>query len=39
MRDYVIVTDSCCDFSAQMVGEGVCPHWWAVLEPREEEAL
>ena len=21
MRDYVIVTDSCCDFSAQMAGE------------------
>lgn len=21
---------------AQLVGEGVCPHWWAVLYPREE---
>ena len=24
---------------AQLVGQGVCPHWWAVLEPREEAAL
>lgn len=24
---------------AQLVGEGVCPHWWAVLCPREEGAL
>lgn len=24
---------------AQLVGEGVCPHWWAVLRPGEEEAL
>lgn len=25
--------------SAHLVGEGVCPHWWAVLYPREEAAL
>ncbi|NBI10595.1 hypothetical protein D1641_11315 [Colidextribacter sp. OB.20] len=24
---------------AQLTGEGVCPHWWAVLCPREEEVL
>jgi len=24
---------------AQLVGEGVCPYWWAVLYPREEGAL
>ncbi len=22
--------------SAHLVGEGVCPHWWAMLCPREE---
>lgn len=22
--------------SAHMVGEGVCPHWWAMLYPRDE---
>ena len=22
--------------SVQLVGEGVCPHWWAMLVPREE---
>ena len=22
--------------SAHLVGEGVCPHWWAMLVPREE---
>ena len=22
--------------SARLVGEGVCPHWWAVLYPRDE---
>lgn len=21
---------------AHLMGEGVCPHWWAVLRPREE---
>ena len=21
---------------AYLVGEGICPHWWAVLYPREE---
>lgn len=25
--------------SAHRVGEGVCPHWWAVLCPGEEGAL
>ena len=25
--------------SAHLVGEGVCPHWRAVLAPREESAL
>ena len=25
--------------SAHLVGEGVCPYWWAVLYPREEAAL
>ena len=25
--------------TAHRVGEGVCPHWWAVLYPREEERL
>ena len=25
--------------SACLAGEGVCPHWWAVLYPREEAAL
>lgn len=25
--------------SAHLAGEGVCPHWWAVLCPGEEEAL
>lgn len=25
--------------SAQLVGEGVCPYWQAVLCPREEEVL
>lgn len=25
--------------SACLAGEGVCPHWWAVLYPREEGAL
>lgn len=24
---------------AQLVGQEICPHWWAVLEPREEEPL
>ena len=24
--------------AAHLVGEGVCPHWWAVLYPREEAA-
>ena len=24
---------------AHFVGAGVCPHWWAVLSPREEAAL
>lgn len=24
---------------AHLVGQGVCPHWWAVLCPREETAL
>ena len=24
---------------AQLAGEGVCPHWWAVLCPGEEAAL
>lgn len=23
-------------WSAHLVGEGVCPHWWAMLVPREE---
>ena len=22
--------------SAHLVGDGVCPHWWAMLVPREE---
>lgn len=22
--------------SAHLVGEGVCPHWWAMLYPRDE---
>lgn len=25
--------------SAHLAGEGVCPHWWAMLCPREEAAL
>ena len=25
--------------SACLVGEGICPHWWAVLCPREEGVL
>ena len=25
--------------SAHLVGEGVCPYWWAVLYPREEVML
>lgn len=25
--------------SAHLVGEGVCPHWWAMLCPGEEAAL
>ena len=25
--------------TAHLVGTGVCPHWWAVLYPREEAAL
>lgn len=24
--------------SAHLMGEGVCPYWWAVLYPREEAA-
>ena len=24
---------------AQLAGEGVCPHWWAVLRPREAAAV
>ena len=22
--------------SAHLMGEGVCPHWWAILRPRDE---
>lgn len=25
--------------SAHLVGEGVCPYWWAMLFPREEAAV
>lgn len=25
--------------SAHLVGQGVCPHWWAMLYPREEAAV
>lgn len=25
--------------SAHLMGEGVCPHWWAMLFPREEVVL
>ena len=25
--------------TAHLVGDGICPHWWAVLYPREEAAL
>jgi len=25
--------------TAHLVGEGVCPHWWAVLCPRDEVAV
>ncbi len=25
--------------AAYVMGEGVCPYWWAVLYPREEAAL
>lgn len=25
--------------SAHVVGEGICPYWWAVLYPRDEAAL
>ncbi len=25
--------------SAHLVGEGVCPYWWAMLCPREEAAV
>lgn len=25
--------------SAHLVGEGVCPHWWAMLYPRDEVEL
>lgn len=25
--------------TAHLVGTGVCPHWWAMLYPREEAAL
>lgn len=25
--------------SAHLVGENVCPHWWAVLYPRDEVVL
>ena len=25
--------------SAHLTGEGVCPHWWAMLYPRDEEAV
>lgn len=24
--------------SAHLMGEGICPHWWAMLYPRDEEA-
>lgn len=24
--------------SAHLMGEGVCPYWWAMLYPRDEEA-
>lgn len=24
--------------SAHLMGEGVCPHWWAILYPRDEVA-
>lgn len=27
---------SCRVQSAHLVGEGVCPHWWAMLRPGEE---
>ena len=25
--------------SAHLMGEDICPHWWAMLSPRDEEAL
>lgn len=25
--------------SAHLMGEGVCPHWWAMLFPRDEAAV
>ena len=25
--------------AAHLVGEGICPYWWALLEPREEGRL
>ena len=25
--------------SAHILGEGICPYWWAVLYPRDEAAL
>ena len=25
--------------SAHLVGEGICPHWWAMLYPRDEVDL
>lgn len=25
--------------SAHLAGEGICPHWWAMLRPRDEVAV